>query len=162
MVAWEKVEVPPSGHFVGWGKKQGQHVTGEVIEYDEQGGTDFGGRVCPQIEVELTERAASFNKAGDRSNFEPGERVVVTCGSYELKRAVPAADPKPGDLIKILLDGEDDLPNGNTVKRFSLQLARGAGKAAKGGKSGKGDRGNVHIVEAPAEAEVADDDEIPF
>ena len=158
MVAWEKVEVPPSGHFIGWGRKEGQHVTGEVVEYDETGGTDFGGKVCPQIEVLLTERAASFNKAGDRTNYEPGERVVITCGSYELKRAIPAADPHVGDMIKVVMDGEDDLPNGNTVKRFSLQVARGGGDT---GAKAKRER-PVKAVPEPAATEVADDDEIPF
>jgi hypothetical protein len=157
MVAWKKVEPPPAGHFVGWGVKPTQHVTGEVLSYDETGGSDFGGKSCPQLEIELTERAASFNKKLERTNFEPGEVVLVTCGLYELKRMVLAAEPERGDLIKIVLDGTEDLEGGNTVKRFSMQIAKGGGKSRG--------KGNVRVVEeidsAPAEPP-PDDDDIPF
>lgn len=163
MPAWEKVEIPSSSGFIGWGIKEGQHVTGKVVDYDATGGRAIGGKACPQIEIELTERAASFNKKLDRTNIEAGERVTVTCGLFELKAGIEAADPAVGDLIKIVLDGTEELDNGNTVKRFSLQIARGAGDKVKGA------RGNVKVVKdiPPAEESTdpkpaPDDDDIPF
>lgn len=160
MPAWEKVEIPQSSGFIGWGVREGQHVTGKVVDYDPTGGRDFGGKACPQIEVELTEKASSFNKRLERTFHEVGERVTVTCGLYELKAGIEAADPAVGDLIKMVLDGTEELDNGNTVKRFSLQIARGKGKAG---------RPNVKVVkdipssdDAAEPAAAPDDDDIPF
>ena len=47
-----------------------------------------------------------------------------------MKRAVKAADPKPGDLIKITLSNLVKTPNG-VVKEFDIKIARGAGGQAK-------------------------------
>lgn len=155
MPAWQKVDIPPGGNFIGWGKKEGQYVEGKILDYDETGGQDFNGKVCPQLEVELTKKASSFNKKLERTFHEPGETVTVTCGTYELKRGIIAADPARGDMIRIELDGEDEMPNGNTVKRFSIQIAHGSG----GGD--KKDR-NVRVVESLPDSPAEADDEIPF
>lgn len=93
MPQWQKIEVP-RGSYVGWGNKRGQHVTGTVTDYDVTGGSDFNGNACPQLDVELTERAASFDKEGNRTNFEVGELVSVTCGLTVLKKMVKSAEPK--------------------------------------------------------------------
>jgi hypothetical protein len=152
---WETVEVPPAGRFIGWGVREGQHITGKVTDYDPTGGSDYNGNTCPQIEIELTEKASSFNKKLDRTFIEPGELVVVTCGSYELERGIKAAEPAVGDLIKIRLDGADDIEGGKTVKRFSFQIARGQGK--------RGDRPNVKVVKSiEPDAATPVDDDIPF
>jgi hypothetical protein len=151
MVAWEKVEVP-RGTFIGWGNKPGQHVTGRVLEYDPVGGTDYAGEVCPLLEVELTERAASFDKALHRTNFDPGELVSVTCGQKQLKRAIKKADLAPGDMVKIELEALEEAANGQ-VKIFEVHYARGAGKKAKG------DRVRV-VKDEPHDLD--DDDEPPF
>jgi len=122
--------VVPHGSFIGWGDYPGQFVTGKVLDYDPRGGTDFNNEVCPQLTVELVEPAASFNKQGDRTDYQAGELVLLTCGLVSLKRAIKAADPTPGDVVKILLDSLERTPNG-TVKVFKLQIARGAAPEAR-------------------------------
>lgn len=129
MTNWEEVEVP-RGAYIGWGSKPGQHVTGKVIDYNVAGGTDFNGNPCPQVAIELTEQAASFNKDGDRTDHPAGEMVQLNAGQVSLKRALRAADPAPGDLVKIELSNLVKTANG-TVKEFSLKIARGAGVSSK-------------------------------
>jgi hypothetical protein len=126
---WETVEVP-HGSFIGWGEYPGQHVTGKVLDYDSRGGTDFNSEVCPQLTIELVEPAASFNKQGERTDYPAGDLVLVTCGLVSLKRAIKAADPSPGDIVRILLENLERVPNG-TVKVFKLQIARGAAPEAR-------------------------------
>lgn len=139
MTNWEDVEVP-RGAYISWGAKPGQHVTGKVLEYSLDGGTDFAGNRCPSIAIELTEKAASINKEGQRSDFDAGEIVQLNAGQVSLKRALRAADPSPGDLVKITLSNLAKTANG-TVKEFEMKIARGAG-----------------VSPAPA----AEDDEPPF
>jgi hypothetical protein len=126
MTEWETVEVP-KGAYIGWGNKAGQHVTGKVLAYEPVGGTDFYNEPCPQVAIELTEEAASFNKDGVRSNFDVGELVQLNAGQVSLKRALRAADPSPGDLVKITLENIQPLKGGKTVKEFGIKIARGAG-----------------------------------
>lgn len=122
---WETIDVP-RGAYIGWGARTGQHVTGKVLAYEERGGTDFAGDPCPRLDVELTERAASVNKEGERFDHDAGELVVLNAGQVSLKRAVRAAALEAGDLIKIELVNLVKTPNG-TVKEFSIKVARGAG-----------------------------------
>jgi hypothetical protein len=121
---WEEVEVP-RGAYISWGTKAGQHVTGRVVDYNLTGGNDFNDQPCPQIAIELTEPSASINKDGERTNFEPGELVQLNAGQVSLKRALRAADPSPGDLVKITLSDLVKTAKG-TVKEFSIKIARGA------------------------------------
>lgn len=148
MTTWETIEVP-RGAYIGWGSKKGQHVTGKVLDYQPEGGTDFNGNACPSATIELTEAAASFNKDGDRSDFAAGELIQLNAGQVSLKRALRAADPAAGDLVKITLVNLAKTDKG-TVKEFDIKIARGAG-------------GAVEPKAAPkkAMAEV-DDDEPPF
>lgn len=125
---WEDVDVP-RGAYISWGEHVGQHVTGKVLEFSPAGGTDFNNNPCPQLSVELIEPAASINKQGQRTDFPAGELVVLNCGLVSLKRAVKAADPNPGDLVKITLSELVKVPNG-TVKQFDIKIARGAGVSA--------------------------------
>jgi hypothetical protein len=124
MTDWEEITVP-KGAYIGWGNKPGQHVTGKVLEYAPDGGTDFAGNRCPSVAIELTEKAASVNKEGVRTDFDTGEIVQLNAGQVSLKRALRAADPSPGDLVKITLDNLVKTANG-TVKEFRIQIARGA------------------------------------
>ena len=124
---WETVDVP-RGAFISWGEQTGQHVTGKVLEYDPTGGTDFNNNPCPQLSVELIEPAASINKTGQRTDFPAGELVVLNAGQVSLKRAIKAADPKTGDLVKIVLSNLVRTANG-TVKEFEIKIARGAGQS---------------------------------
>lgn len=125
---WEEIDVP-KGAYIGWGNTVGQHVTGKVLAYEDAGGTDFAGNPCPQLSVELTEAAASFNKDGQRTDYPAGDLVVLNCGQVSLKRAVRAAALNPGDLVKIELANLVKTANG-TVKEMSIKVARGAGGAA--------------------------------
>lgn len=143
---WETIEAP-SGSFIGWGNKKGQHVTGRVVEYTIDGGTDFNGGKCPLISIELTEKAASFNKEGDRTDHDAGAIVNITAGQVKLKSVLRQADPSPGDLIKIELTGVAKTANGNTLKEFGVKIARGAGTTTK---------------PTAAQNNSDDDDEAPF
>jgi hypothetical protein len=129
MTDWEDICVP-KGAYISWGNKPGQHVTGKVLEYAFDGGTDFAGNRCPSIAIELTEKAASVNKDGDRTDYPAGEIVQLNAGQVSLKRALRAADPNPGDLVKITLENLVKTPNG-TVKEFGIKIARGAGTSTK-------------------------------
>jgi hypothetical protein len=140
MTDWEEVSVP-KGAYIGWGNKPGQHVTGRVLDYNPSGGTDYNDEPCPQVAIELTETAASFNKEGVRTDFDAGELVQLNAGQVSLKRALRAADPSPGDLVKITLDNIAALKGGKSVKEFGIKIARGAA--------------------VPAQTK-ADDDEPPF
>lgn len=124
--AWEEIQVP-RGAYVGWGNHPGQHVTGKVLAFAEKGGTDFNDEPCPSLEIELTEPAASFDKNGNRTDYQPGEMVSLNCGQVSLKRAVRAAAVDPGDLIKLTLTGLEP-GNKGTVKVFGVKVARGAGR----------------------------------
>ena len=146
MTTWETIEAP-SGSFIGWGNRKGQHITGRVVEYAIDGGTDFNGGKCPLLSIELTDKASSFNKEGERTDHEAGSLVNITAGQVKLKSVITRADPTPGDLIKVELTGVTKTANGNTLKEFDIKIARGAG-------------GKVATKAAPA-AEV-DDDEPPF
>lgn len=146
MTNWETVEVP-RGAYLGWGSKKGQHVTGKVLEFSPDGGTNFAGDPCPSATIELTEPAASFNKDGERTDYPAGEIIQLNAGQVSLKRALRAADPSPGDLVKITLENLAKTDKG-TVKEFGIKIARGAGGTTK---------------PAPAQADSGDDDdEIPF
>lgn len=129
MTEWEEVDVP-RGAYIGWGTKAGQHVTGKVLEYSLDGGSDFNGNPCPSVAIELTEKAASFNKEGERTDHDAGELVQLNAGQVSLKRALRAADPKPGDLVKIELSNLVKTDKG-TVKEFNIKIARGAGVGVK-------------------------------
>ena len=135
MTTWETVEVP-RGAYIGWGTKKGQHVTGKVLDYQPEGGTDFNGNACPSAAIELTEDAASFNKDGERSTHNAGEIVQLNAGQVSLKRALRAADPSPGDLVKITLVNLAKTDKG-TVKEFDIKIARGAGGTTKPTKPAK-------------------------
>jgi hypothetical protein len=129
MTDWEEISVP-KGAYIGWGSKPSQHVTGKVLEFSHDGGTDFAGNRCPSIAIELTEKAASVNKDGDRTDYDIGEIVQLNAGQVSLKRALRAADPSPGDLVKITLENLVKTPNG-IVKEFGIKIARGAGTSTK-------------------------------
>lgn len=126
MTNWEEIDVP-RGAYIGWGNNAGQNVTGKVLEYAPTGGSDFNSNPCPQLAIELIEDAESYNKAGQCFKHAAGDIIQLTCGQVSLKRAVMAADPNPGDLVKISLEGIVNLQGGNTVKEFGIKIARGAG-----------------------------------
>lgn len=129
MTNWEEVNVP-KGAYLGWASKPGQAIIGKVVDYNENGGTNFAGEPCPSVAIELTEAAASFNKEGERTDFAAGELVQLNAGQVSLRRALRAADPKAGDLVKITLDNIVKTSSGGTLKEFGIKIARGAGVSA--------------------------------
>ncbi|MBO0676883.1 hypothetical protein JRC04_05360 [Mycolicibacterium sp. S2-37] len=129
MPEWESVELP-RGSFIGWGNTPGQHVTGSVLSYSPTGGKNTKGEDVPELTVELTEPAASFNKFGERKDFAVGDLVTLTCSQTNLKRNILAADLSNGDLVKVTL--EKLVPAGEgTAKLYDVKFARGAGKASR-------------------------------
>lgn len=124
--AFEEISVP-RGSYVGWGNFPGQSVIGKVYDYSPTNGSDANGNPCPQIQLELLEEAKSFNKNNEMSTVAAGELVVLNAGQVSLKRALRAADPQPGDVVKITLANLVKVAKG-TVKEYSLQIARGAAK----------------------------------
>lgn len=129
MPEWEDIPVP-AGSFIGWGRK-GQHVTGRVVDYSIDGGTDYGGGKCPLLVLELTEPASSFNKEGEQFEHAAGDIVQITAGQVKLKAGIRAADPSPGDLIRIELVNVEKTKTGNTLKDFAIKIARGTGVNTK-------------------------------
>ena len=83
---WEDVEIP-QGTFIGWGAK-GQTVTGKVLSYSPDGGSDFAGNPCPQVVLELTEDADNYkDKGATRETLASGEFVTVTAGRLPVPSA---------------------------------------------------------------------------
>lgn len=128
MSDWETIEAPV-GSFIGWGATKGQHVTGTVLDFTMDGGTDFGGNRCPQISIELTEPAASFNKAGERRDIPAGEPVNITAGQVKLKTVLSQTNPSRGDQIRIELKDVIRTNTGNTLKDFLVQIKRNGATA---------------------------------
>jgi hypothetical protein len=95
-----------------------------VTAIDLSGGRDFAGNPVPDLGVELTESAASFNKAGERTDFEPGVNVRLTVGQAALKRDILAAQFSVGDLVKITLDEIAATKSGGTVKVYDVKVSR--------------------------------------
>lgn len=117
-----KVEVP-QGRFIGWGKK-GQSVTVKVMTYDPNGGKDFNGNICPQMVGTLTEEADNYRDKGTTHERLPaGELVTVTAGVANLKRGLQAADPHPGDLVRMTFTDTYKTANGDG-KVIEVQIAR--------------------------------------
>jgi hypothetical protein len=132
MSEWDETIEAPAGSFIGWGNSKGQHVTGKVLDFTLDGGTDFGGNRCPQISIQLTEDAASFNKAGERRDIPAGETVNITAGQVKIKSALSMLNPAPakGDKIRIELKDVIRTNTGNTLKDFLVQIKRNGATAA--------------------------------
>lgn len=152
-MAWETHQSTQDATFVGWGTKKGQHVTGKVLLFHETRGKDFDGEPCPLLKVELTSKAASFNKEGQRTNIDSGEVVLLTCGQPGLRDDIVEVGPKRGDLIKITLDGERATKNGK-MKVFVIQIDRSASSSSNGDQSSSDDGG--------FDDQGGDDNEPPF
>jgi hypothetical protein len=125
---WEEIEVP-RGSFIGWAERPGQEVIGKVVAYAVNGGTDFNDQPCPQVVIDLTARAYSVNKQGERFDYDAGDLVTVNAGLANLKAAIRKADPAPGDLLKISFSDTDKASKG-TVKVFNVKIMRGGGASA--------------------------------
>lgn len=124
-MAFQKVEVP-AGQYMGWSStKPGQIVQGKLLDYDEVGGSDFARNPCPLVVVQLDRRAVSVNKEGERTEYEPGQELSVTCGLANLKKSIKKADRdfglRRGMGIRIELERFEKVPDGK-VKVFDVQI----------------------------------------
>lgn len=124
-MAYQKVEVP-AGSYMGWSNgKAGQVYEGTVVEYDEQGGTDFKKNPCPLLVVKLTRKATSVDKENERTEYDVGEELSLTAGQANLKKAIKKAHRDlglhRGVTVRIELDHFEKVPDGK-VKVFDVQV----------------------------------------
>lgn len=129
-MAFKKVEVP-AGNFMGWSNnKTGQVVEGKILDYSETDGRDYAKQPCPLLTVELSRKATSVNKEGERTVYEPGDELSITCGQANLKKSVKKADRdyglKRGYLVHVELVEFQKVPDG-TVKVFEVQVDTSTG-----------------------------------
>lgn len=131
MTDWQDIDIP-QGTFIGWGEV-GQTITGKVLSFAAEGGSDFNGNPCPQVVLELTESADNYKDKGTtKETLDSGELVTLTCGQANLKRAIVAASLNTGDLVRIKFDDTYKTPSG-TGKSFKVQVARQAKAAPAAG-----------------------------
>ena len=83
-----------------------------------------------------------MNKDNQRFDYQAGQLVNINAGGANLKRGVTAAQPAPGDLIKIELEKLEPLSGGRSVKVFAISIAR----------EQAGDRRPGRCTPAPAQA----------
>lgn len=127
---FDEVEIP-QGTFIGWGKI-GQTITVKVLSYAVEGGTDFNGNTCPQLVGELTVGCDNYkDKGATHETIDAGELVTVTCGLANLKKGITAAQPVPGDVVRMAYESDYKTASG-TGKTIKVAIARGAGKAPSG------------------------------
>jgi hypothetical protein len=101
MTEFTKVEVA-RGDFIGWAPKPPQTVIVKVQSFDPLGGTDANDKPCPQMVGTLTEDTKSYRDNGATvRDLKAGDLVTVTAGIANLKAGLLAADPKPGDIVKM-------------------------------------------------------------
>jgi hypothetical protein len=127
---YEKVEVP-QGRFIGWGRKPTtppQTVIVKVSEYDEAGGKTPppNSTVVPQFSGTLLEDADNYRDAGtEKEQIKAGELVTVTCGIANLRKGIKAAEPHPGDTVKLVYNDQYDTAEGKG-KVIEVFIKRGS------------------------------------
>jgi hypothetical protein len=122
MPEFQDVDIP-QGAFIGWGK-QGQTVTVTVASFDPTGGSDFNNNPCPLLVGTLTEAADNYRDQGTtHEQLDAGELVTITAGQANLKRGLLAADPKPGDIVRMIFTDTYKTASG-TGKTIKVQIAR--------------------------------------
>lgn len=152
-MAYQKVEVAP-GNYMGWSNsKAGQVYEGTVVEYDDQGGTDYAKKPCPLLVVTLTRKAVSVDKENDRTEYDVGDELSLTAGQANLKKAIKKAHRdfglNRGVTVRIELDHFEKVPDGK-VKVFDVQVDTSTRDKAATSASADGQSGGD------------DDDEPPF
>lgn len=122
---FKKIEVP-RGQFIGWGKL-GQSITIDVLDYDDNGGTDFNGNLCPLLTGTAMEDTYSFRDKGTtRVEVKRGELVSVTCGQANLRKGIKICDPSRGDLVRLTYTETYETAKGDG-KVIEVEHAPGAG-----------------------------------
>lgn len=131
-INWNDIEsnVIPDGRYIGWGKI-GQAITGEVIKYADEGGTDFNGSPCPLLILELVDAADNYRDKGTTlERLEAGELVSISAGQANLARHLRGTEPKPGDVVRITFASTYKGSKGEG-KSFEMKIARGARRRAE-------------------------------
>lgn len=125
---YEKVEVP-QGRFIGWAAKvtkPPQEVIVKVLEYDPEGGKTANGTIVPQFSGTLVRDATNYRDKGtERETLNAGELVTVTCGIANLRKGIKAAEPKPGDTVKMVFSDTYETRDG-TGKVIEVYIKRGS------------------------------------
>jgi hypothetical protein len=125
MPEWESISSSRS-NFIGWAAEIGQNVTGKVLSVGA--GKDVNGVECPELQIEVSQLTETYVK-GQRSEFEAGTVVTLTCGLSNLKKQIAAAQLRAGDLVNITL--ESLYPTAKSpAKIFNIKVARGAAPVA--------------------------------
>lgn len=95
-----------SGTFVKW-ENVGDAVSGTIVRFDVEGGTDFNGAVVPQLVL----------------STEDGN-VIINGAQANLRRKMSdgAAKLKPGHLCRVTFSGTFEAPKG-TGKEFRIQVS---------------------------------------
>lgn len=138
------VEVP-SGTFIGWGPNPGQSVTIDVVSYAPGGGTDFNQNPCPQIVGVLTADCATYkDKGATKERVTAGTMVTINAGQANLRRNVLAADPQPGDIIRLTFESTTPGAKGD-IKLFKAEVARGAGTGKAPGAAAEAPAGGMSV-----------------
>lgn len=129
---FEDVDVP-RGLFYGWGPKPGQVLTLDVVSYNPTGGTDFHDEPCPQVVgVTVADTIRYKEKGTEREKVTKGTLITLNCGQANLRRTVLAADPTPGDVLRITFEDVTEGSKGD-IKLFKAQIARGQGTGSAAG-----------------------------
>lgn len=94
-----------TGAGVSWVRwdEPGKTVIGIVD--DVLVGSDFNGNPCPELELSTVDGT-----------------VIVTAGQAQLKDAIIALRPEPGDGVEITYTGLTPLPNGRSMKTFKVKI----------------------------------------
>ena len=64
---------------------------------------------------------------------DDGEEKTLTAGQFELKKKLGELRPETGDRIAVVFTGAEKLEGGKTLKRFDVQVQRGAAAVSAGG-----------------------------
>jgi hypothetical protein len=131
MPEFTKVEVP-RGQFWGWAVKPPQEVTVKAVSYDPTGGTDANDKPVPRLIGTLLEPTTSYRDKGTTPvKMDAGELVTIEGGVANVKSGLLAADPQPGDIVKLVFSDTYDTTKGGkgSGKQIDVFIARGSSGA---------------------------------
>lgn len=127
MTEFTKVELP-KGRFIGWGRK-GQQLTVKVLSFELEGGRDFHGKPCPRLTGTLVEDCDNYRDLRSvevtHERLKAEEIVNIEGSTANLKRGLMAADPKPGDIVRLTFSDTYQTDNG-PGKVIDVEIARAA------------------------------------
>ena len=159
---WEDVEIP-QGSFIGW-HEIGQKVTGKVVSFAAEGGTDFNQNPCPQIVIELTESAKDLlaQKGFDPLlGARPLRRVIQRDIEDAISEKILMGDLEDGQRVIVDAEGEGILGE-FTFKGEEFEEPAAADKPAEDGAATDGETpADATPATEPAESAPADSGDAP-